>query len=651
MRRRWGLFAVGSFALGSVALVVGAPPAFALPPGQPAAPSVSAGPVAGRMSVNWSAPATSSPITQYQYEFNIDGSSVWSAPATLVSGAAAAHPSGTSPAVCNAPASTGHGCAYKVRAVNVDGASAWSNASPTTLWSAPSVPLNFFVSPGTAGFMQLSWAAPATNGGVGIKSYAYQYAPQYPPNTVPNWVAGTTPITATMRSVSVPCNSACAFRMEAANGITGSNWTTLSTPPAPTLSAATFVSPTPHVATLAWHAPSSDGGLALLSGGSAWKYQVNSGSSFGPPTAFPGAITYSATTNTFTATTQADCAALNSASGCSYEVQAVNADGGGSWSAIRLAAFHAPAPVPGVAVSTSAVDLSTGKATQHVSWSVTNNSGGLPVLYTPWRCSTATGSSCKNSSKAWVQIAPAGTSTSLVTTCPPNGRCVYEIWVSNAKGNASAVNFAHPASPTLFTANPDPAVGDKIDLSWAATTDTGVNPGHYELFICSSATGCNPHSSVIWDSTSFSDPNWTETDVTADVVNGTGTTSYMCGIGNTCAFDVGYIDAAGTIGGVSTAIVTLDRPSLIAGSATTPPGADLSWTPAVVSSTIGTIGGYEVDRQSSTGWTVLALRGADQTTYTDATCATGATCTYRVRAQYTGGRYSAYSTNQSATGA
>jgi hypothetical protein len=596
------------------------------------------------MTVSWAAPISGLPISLYQYAYNIDGGAIWSVPATLVSGAAAGGPSGASRAVCKAPATTGHGCAYKIRAVNGDGPSAWSNASATVMWSAPAVPRNFFVSTGVPGSMTLSWSGPASNGGVGIKSYAYQYAPHYPPNTTPVWITGTTPITAAKRSVSVPCDSSCAFRLEARNGITGSNWTTLSTPTAPTLNTAVFVSPLPQIATLTWHAPSIDNGLALLSGASGWNYAVNSGSGFGSSTPFAGTVTYSSSTHAYTATTQADCAAPTSASGCSYEVRAVNADGGGAWSTSRAAAFHAPAPITNLVVSTMSVDLSTGKATQHVSWSATSNSGGLPVNYLAWRCSTATGSSCKNSSKVWTLIA-AGTATSLSANCQPNGQCFYEIWATNAKGTTYTINTAHPAGPTSFVANPDSIVGDQVDLSWVGTGNTGVSPGHYELFVCNSSVGCDPHNSVIWNSSSFSDPNWTETDVTADVVNGIGTTTYACGVGNTCAFVVGYIDAAGTIGGVSTAAVTLDRPDLIASTAGT--GVDLTWTPA---STTSTISGYELDRRTTSGWAVLALRGADQTTYTDATCANATTCTYRVRAQYTGGRWSAFSTEQPATG-
>jgi hypothetical protein len=414
------------------------------------------------------------------------------------------------------------------------------------------------------------------------------------------------------------------------------------------------MSPTPQVATITWKAPSSDNGLALLSATSGWNYEVKSGTtsagSFGPATAFPGPIAFSASTSTFSATTHADCLAPVSAGGCTYRIQAVNRDGAGAWSMTSVATFHPPTPVATIAISTIAVDMTTGNALQSVSWSPSANSGGLPVQYTPWRCSTASGSSCDNSSKAWTLAGPSGTSTSIFAACPPNGRCSYEIWSTNSKGTTYALNTAHPAEPSSLKATPDPTVGDQIDLSWAAPIDTGMSPGHYKLFICNSADSCDPHSSAVWSTTSFTGTNWTETDVTADVVHGIGTTTYTCGIGNTCTFAVGYIDATPAIGGVSFAPVTLDRPDLSAMGAAPPPGVDLSWTPASVSSTIGTIAGYEVDRQNGTSWTLLALRGADQTTYTDATCATGATCTYRVRAKYSSGSWSTYSVQRSATG-
>ena len=117
----------------------------------------------GTLDLEWTAPVSDgSAITQYEVEFSSStGTTTWTTLPTVREFAA-----------------TGltNGDFYKsrVRAYNSRGAGAWSAMNTSVPRTVPGVPATFDALPGKAS-AQLSWTAPASNGGATIDSYTVEY--------------------------------------------------------------------------------------------------------------------------------------------------------------------------------------------------------------------------------------------------------------------------------------------------------------------------------------------------------------------------------------------------------------------------------------------------------------------------------------------
>ena len=122
------------------------------------------------------------------------------------------------------------------------------------------------------------------------------------------------------------------------------------------------------------------------------------------------------------------------------------------------------------------------------------------------------------------------------------------MWAKNPSGKGWVWTFVGPTPPTALAATASTTTTGQIDLQWLNTFDPGAAFGHYVLFECGANQACANGS---WTHDPADAAPWTRVDL-----SGTATTaSYPCGTVTACTFRVGYVDAAGNIGGVSNAVV------------------------------------------------------------------------------------------------
>ena len=401
----------------------------------------------------------------------------------------------------------------------------------------------------TVAAMTVTWTPPNSTGGNPIANYEYR-------SQVDGGVFGpTTPLgPSTARSATLPCAApataahGCSYEVRANNGLPGA-WstavgTTWAPPSLPTLGRAD-AGPTAGTAVLRWRPSKNTGGLPV-----SYEYEVNDGTGWAPPvTIDPSSVTITTGGPWPVAEAPVPCSLSSTPpAGCSYLMLAANAAGPTLPTGTRLARLRRPGPSLAVQAGTTLVLLGSGMASQTVTWQLPDNNGGTAVTRNKvFLCSTANGLACANSSRNWTlltDLTGSPPATTASATCPANGRCGYEVWAGNAIGHSWAIGYAAPAPPTALVAVADPSVSGQIDLSWFATVDAGTTFGHYVLFECGATQSCQ---SGRWTTVAADAAPWTRIDL-----SGTATVaSFACGVAATCMFRVGYVDAAGNIGGVS----------------------------------------------------------------------------------------------------
>ena len=141
------------------------------PPGQPAAPSVSA--TAGSttsLDVTWTAPTNTGPaIASYDLQYRAGTSGNFTNGPQNVTG--------TSAAIGSLAADTSY--EVQVRATNAEGDGDWSVAGTgrTTATSAPGAPTGLTATASGTTAINLSWSAPASTGGSAITGYKIEVSP------------------------------------------------------------------------------------------------------------------------------------------------------------------------------------------------------------------------------------------------------------------------------------------------------------------------------------------------------------------------------------------------------------------------------------------------------------------------------------------
>ena len=284
------------------------------PPGQPAAPSVSA--TAGSITsldVTWTAPTNTGPaIASYDLQYR-EGTS-----GNFTNGPQ--NVTGTSAAIGSLAADTSY--EVQVRATNAEGDGDWSVAGTgrTTATSVPGAPTGLTATASGTTAIDLSWSAPASTGGSAITGYKIEVSSDGG-SSWSDLVANTSNTTTTYAHTGLTAGATRHYRVSAinANGTgTASNVASATTgttvPGAPTGLSATASGTT--AINLSWSAPASTGGSAIT----GYKIEVSSdgGSSWSDLVA-----------NTSNTTTTYAHTGLTAGATRHYRVSAINANGTG----------------------------------------------------------------------------------------------------------------------------------------------------------------------------------------------------------------------------------------------------------------------------------------------------------------------------------
>ena len=318
----------------------------AVAPGAPTGLAAGA-PTATSVPLTWTA---SSGATSY----NVYSGSTASSLSLLASGVSSA----SYTAVNLSPSSTYY---FAVAAVNSAGTSVQSAAVSATTGapSAPTPPTGLTATPGS-GSVSLSWTAPVSNGGSPITGYTVYYSTTSGAELSGTAVAATG-TTATVASLANA--TTYYFEVVATNAIGTSGASSqvsaspLGVPGAPTGLTATAGSAGSGKVTLAWTAPSSNGGSAITG------YTVYYGTTATPSTKL----------GTTTATS-ASVTGLTSGTTYFFDVEATNANGSSAPS--NVASATPPVAAPGTPGGVSARASGTSVT---VSWRASSGTG--PITY------------------------------------------------------------------------------------------------------------------------------------------------------------------------------------------------------------------------------------------------------------------------------
>ena len=291
------------------------------PPGQPAAPSVSA--TAGSttsLDVTWTAPTNTGPaIASYDLQYRAGTSGNFTNGPQNVTG--------TSAAIGSLAADTSY--EVQVRATNAEGDGDWSVAGTgrTTATSAPGAPTGLTATASGATQIDLSWSAPASTGGSAITGYKIEVSP----NGTSGWtdqVANTNSTATTYAHTGLASGDTRHYRVSAinANGAgTASNVdsaTTLQVPAAVSNVVAVPVPRTTDSLQVSWSAPDNAGKPTLT--GYDVRYREED-------------VNWT-TVRQDAPSTSVIIAGLGSSNFYDVQVRALNADGSGPWSSTAEAA-------------------------------------------------------------------------------------------------------------------------------------------------------------------------------------------------------------------------------------------------------------------------------------------------------------------------
>ena len=317
--------------------------ATATAPGAPGTPTPTASQNT-QVPLSWTAAASNgSAITDYIVEYSTSATFA-SSVTTFADGTS------TSTSATVTGLSNGTTYYFRVAAVNAVGTGAYSSISASAVPSTvPGAPTSVSGTSNGVTTSTVSWTAPASNGGLSIDGYKIEYAlSPYSSYTVFNANTGTT---ATSISVTGLTNGASyKFRVSARNAANGFGTTAESgvvvtniVPAAPTIGTMTRGTSTSTVDSLAWTAPTANGGSAIT--GYVYQTTTNNGSTFASAVATGSTSTSKTFDPGYTnVTTKVRVAAVNSLGTGPYsEISAV---GYGGWTSTGVTIDKTDCPLP-----------------------------------------------------------------------------------------------------------------------------------------------------------------------------------------------------------------------------------------------------------------------------------------------------------------
>ncbi len=571
--------------------------------------------------MSWTAPTSDggAAISGYRIEVSINGGSSFS---QLV----ASH-STTSYSHTGLTAGTARH--YRVRAINSVGNSGWSNtanattASPTA--TVPGVPTSLTATASGQTIINLSWTAPASDGGAAISGYRIEVST--------NGGSSFSQLVASQSGTSyshtgLTAGTARHYRVRAINSVGSSGWSNTANattaaataPGAPTSLTATASGQT--IINLSWTAPTSDGGAAI----SGYRIEVstNGGSSFSQLVASHSTTSYSHT-------------GLTAGTARHYRVRAINSVGNSGWSNTANATTAA-ATAPGAPTSlTAAAD---GQTTIDLSWTAPTSDGGAAI--SGYRIDVST-----NGGSSFSQLVASQSGTSYSHTGLTAGTARhYRVRAINSVGSSGWSNTANATTASLTATVPDvptsltaTASGQTIiNLSWTApASDGGAAISGYRIEV--STNGGSSFSQLV---ASHSTTSYSHTGLTA------GTARH---------YRVRAINSVGSSGWSNTANATTaaatapSAPRSLTATASGQTIINLSWT-APASDGGATISGYRIEwsANGTSNWQNVspAHTGAGRT-YADTGLNSGTTRHYRVYASNSVGESAQPSNAASAT--
>ena len=510
---------------------------------------------------------------------------------------------------------------YRVSAINSVGAGDPSNEASATTQAitapdAPDAPTNLTATASGQTRIDLSWTAPANDGGAAITGYRIQVSS----NAGSSWnplqdITGRA--TTTYSHIGLTAGTTRHYQVRAINSVGAgapsnvahatTDAATVTAPEAPANLTATASGPTRI--DLSWTAPSSNGGSSIT----GYRIQV-SPSGTGNWTNLVGN-----TRNTNT--TYADTG-LSPGTTRHYRVRAINSVGPGAPSDVARATTTAAA-APDAPSNLTAT--ASGRTEITLSWSSPSNHGGTAVTGYQIEVSANAGGSWTN-----LETNTGSTSTRYTHTGLTEGDTRhYRVSAINSVGTGTPSNVASattgavtvPDAPAGLTAT---ASGpNAILLSWSAPSNHGgaVITGYQ----------------IEWST----DAGDTWSDLVADT-RSTATTYTHTGLAAATRYDyrVSAINAVGTGTPSSVDYATTggatapDAPATLTAAASGPAEITLSWT-APSNSGGSAITGYRIQVSSDAGgtWTDLVKdTESAATTYTHTGLTEGDSRSYRVYA-------------------
>ncbi len=636
-----------------------------------------------QINLSWTAPTDNggSAITGYKIERSTDSGTTWS---TIVANSAS---TSTTYSDTGLAASTAY--TYRVSAINAIGTGSPSNtASATTSNAVPQPPTGLTATAASSSQINLSWAAPANNGGSAITGYKIERVTGA--GSFVTIVGNTNSTTTTYSDTGLAASTAYTYRVSAINSVgtsspsnTASATTSNAVPQPPTGLTATAISSSQI--NLSWTAPANNGGSAIT--GYKIERSTNAGS------------TWTILANIGNTTTYSDTG-LAASTAYTYRVSAINAIGTGSPSNTASATTQsatAPQPPTGLtatAASPSQINLSwtapssnggsaiTGYKIERstdsgTTWStIVANSASTSTAYSDTGLAASTaytyrvsainsvGTSSPSNTASATTSSVAATYKLTVTTQLKTGESLSGLYVELDQNGTKVSSGYSPAAFTLKNGAQYSVVvgnyGTYVFESWldsgspsnprlvSISSDTTITAVYRDTAIALAPSRGSVGNAVSVTGTTFS-PSHTITltwDGSTLATNPSVITSNLTG-GFTATFQV----PASTVGShkvtatdatnTHSALFTYDPPPTapqpptgLTATAASPSQINLSWT-APSSNGGSAITGYKIERSTDSGttWsTIVANSASTSTTYSDTGLAASTAYTYRVSA-------------------
>ncbi|MDE0258506.1 MAG: fibronectin type III domain-containing protein [Gammaproteobacteria bacterium] len=560
------------------------------------------------IELDWTRPSSSgaSAVTGYRIEWSSTRTGTWRSLVANTGSTTTRHTdSGLSPGTTRY---------YRVAAISAAGTSAWSNVAHATTddLTVPGAPRSLRATPsGVGGSTQilLSWTAPASNGGSPITGYRIERAI----TRGGPWIihlASTASATTTYLHTGLAPNTTRFYRVRALNAQghgdpsnVAEGTTNAARPDQPRNLRARATGPTSI--TLAWEAPSNDGGERITG------YTIQArGPSDG--------TWITIVRNTGSTATTFEHTGLRPATAYRYRVAAINRVGAGQWSFETSTSTYAQAP--GAPVGLTAREVGTSRI--DLSWSAPRNTGGAPILGYRIEASDDGGSTWRIVRR---NTNSRGTTFSDVNLQPATTRH-YRVAAINTAGTGPFSNTARatteatvPGSPRSLDAEADGT--SRIELSWRApTSDGGSRITGYRIEV-------SEDGGTRWADLVANSHNTRTTHVHTGLEPATRRHYRVSAINR-----IGVGRASRVASAITDATVP-DPPTGLTATAVSPTQIDLFWAaPAYDGGAAVT--GYRIEvSENATAWTVLMVNtGSRATAFSHTGLLPGSSRHYRVSA-------------------